>query len=203
MKIVSARFLTSAVAPSQYPAGLLPEVAFSGRSNVGKSSLINALLGRKGLVKTSSTPGRTQTLNFFEVNEAFVFVDLPGYGWAKAPEAVRRRWRPMVESYLSERAQLKGVVVIMDIRREPSEGDIQLLEWLAHKNIPAIRVLTKADKISQPRRLQQFASVRRKLPFAGDEPVLFSAVTGEGKKELWKRLLPLVTPGIREVLSGQ
>ncbi len=192
MKIVSARFLTSAVDPSQYPGTFLPEVAFAGRSNVGKSSLINTLLGRKGLVKTSSSPGRTQTLNFFEVNCAFVFVDLPGYGYARAPEVVRRRWRPMVERYLSEREELRGVVVIMDIRREPTEGDLQLLEWLAHKNITSIRVLTKVDKLSQPRRMKQITLIRRQLPPASAEPVLFSAMTGEGKKGLWSEIHSLL-----------
>lgn len=203
MKIVSARFLTTAVHPSGYPAIGLPEVAFAGRSNVGKSSLINALLGQKGLVKTSSTPGCTQTLNFFTINEAFIFVDLPGYGWARVPQEVRRKWRPMVERYLTDRGQLKGVVVIMDIRREPSEGDIQLLEWLAHKNIPAIRVLTKADKLSQPRRMRQIALIRQHLPPEGDEPVLFSAITGDGKKELWGRIVRLLRGGSSEVFAGQ
>jgi len=192
MKIVSARFLTSAVNPSQCPSTRLPEVAFAGRSNVGKSSLINALLGRKGLVKTSSSPGRTQTLNFFEINGTFVFVDLPGYGYAKVPEAVRRRWRPMVESYLSERTELRGVVVIMDIRRGPAEGDMQLLEWLAHKNIASIPVLTKVDKLPQPRRMQQLKLILPRIQHTSDEPVLFSAVTGEGKKGLWNKIYPLL-----------
>jgi len=200
VRILSAEFIKSAAAPAGYPAGRLPEIAFCGRSNVGKSSLINALLGRKSLVKTSSSPGRTQTLNFFEVNDAFIFVDLPGYGWAKVPAEVRRKWRPMVESYLSDRAELKGVVVILDIRREPSEGDLQLLEWLAHNNIAAIRVLTKSDKLSQPRRMRQMAIIRGQLPPAGDDPLVFSAATGEGKKELWKSLYPWLMPRSPEVL---
>ena len=119
MKIISAVFITSATKPSQYPPARLPEIAFAGRSNVGKSSLINTLVNRKRLVKTSSTPGRTRLINFFEINQQIGFVDLPGYGYARVPESVKKTWGPMIETYLSNRNTLKGVVVILDIRRTP------------------------------------------------------------------------------------
>ena len=138
MKITSAEFVTSATKPSQYPPEGLPEIAFAGRSNVGKSSLINVLVNRKRLVKTSSTPGRTQLVNFFDINDSINFVDLPGYGYAKVPASVRKKWGPMIETYLSGRNTLKGVVVIMDIRRTPREEEQNLIDWLGHYSIASI-----------------------------------------------------------------
>ena len=132
MIIKSAEFVTSATKPSQYPKRALPEIAFAGRSNVGKSSLINTLVNRKHLVKTSSTPGRTQLINFFDINGRMGIVDLPGYGYAKVPVSVRKKWGPMIETYLSERETLRGVVVIMDIRRIPRQEELNLLAWLNH-----------------------------------------------------------------------
>ena len=149
MKILSAEFVTSATRPSQYPPAELPEVAFVGRSNVGKSSLINTLVNRKHLVKTSSTPGRTQLINFFDINDNLTFVDLPGYGYARVPAAVRKKWGPMIETYLSTRKTLKGVVIILDIRRLPREEEQNLIQWLAHFSICGIIVLTKTDKLSK------------------------------------------------------
>ncbi len=136
MLITSAEFVTSAVRPQQYPPADLPEFAFAGRSNVGKSSLINTLVSRKKLVLTSSSPGKTRLINFFRVNDALMFVDLPGYGYARVSEDERRKWRPMIEKYLSGRENLKAVVVILDIRRTPNEEDAQLLHWLARREIP-------------------------------------------------------------------
>ncbi len=130
MKILSAEFVLSAKEPAHYPPAVLPEIAFAGRSNVGKSSLINTLLNRKGLARTSNTPGRTQEINFFRVNDRFAFIDLPGYGYAKVPESIRKQWGPMVETYLRERDTLRLVVLILDVRRDPSEEDLQLIDWL-------------------------------------------------------------------------
>ena len=154
MNIKSAEFVTSATKPSQYPAAGLPEIAFAGRSNVGKSSLINVLVNRKHLVKTSSTPGRTQMINFFDINGNLTFVDLPGYGYARVPEAVQKKWGPMIETYLSGRRTLKAVVVIMDIRRTPREEEQNLIAWLKHYSIAKILVLTKADKLSKTKQKQ-------------------------------------------------
>ncbi len=185
MNVKSAEFVTSALNPSQYPPSGSPEIAFGGRSNVGKSSLMNTLLGRKNLVKTSSTPGRTQTINFFLVNDRFYFVDLPGYGYAKVRMTVRKSWGPMVERYLKASQGLCAVVVILDIRRSPNQGDHDLLAWLAHYKIPALMVLTKADKLKKHKQDKQRNAIARELSTDPFSLILFSAATGLGKRELW------------------
>ena len=191
MKIKSAEFVTSAVKPSQYPPAELPEVAFAGRSNVGKSSLINTLVNRRHLVKTSSTPGRTQLINFFDINEKFSFVDLPGYGYAKVPIAIRKKWGPMIETYLSTRKTLKGVVIIMDIRRMPREEEQNLIHWLEHFSIAKIFVLTKTDKLSKTKMIQQQDSIVRALAVEKKDVILFSAKTRLGKDVVWDAILAL------------
>lgn len=187
MKIISAEFITSAVRPEQFPADRRPQIAFAGRSNVGKSSLINALLNRRGLVKVSSTPGKTQTINFFLINNRFYFVDLPGYGYAKVPRAVLEAWPAMIEGYLKATQELKAVVVLVDSRRQPDQRDIRLKEWLGHYEIPAVYVLTKVDKLSQA---ELNNAVREaELKFGTDHPVIpTSAETGRGLKELWREI---------------
>ncbi len=186
MNVKSAAFVTSAVKPSQYPSPSLPEIAFAGRSNVGKSSLINTLLGRKKLVKTSSTPGRTQMINFFLINESIFFADLPGYGYAKVPVAVKKKWGPMVETYLQIRDGLRAVVVILDIRRLPNQADHDLLMWLAHYNIPRIVVLTKADKLKKGKQVLQRSRIAEELSVEPSSLIPFSASKGTGKQLLWK-----------------
>ena len=175
MIIHSAKFICSAVTPGQYPPVDLPEVAFAGRSNVGKSSLINKILNRKKLVRTSKTPGRTQLLNFFEINELWRFVDFPGYGYAKVPVEIKKRWRPMVESYLTSRVNLRGMVWLLDIRREVSKEDLQLWDWLQVKQVPVIIVVTKADKLSKNKRNKQAASIAKSLGRKAQELIQFSA----------------------------
>ena len=189
MIIRSAKFICSAVTPEQYPPADLPEVAFAGRSNVGKSSLINKILNRKKLVRTSKTPGRTQLLNFFEINELYRFVDLPGYGYAKVPAEVQKRWRPMVETYLTSRLNMRGMVLLLDIRREPSREDLNLWRWLQTMSIKVLTVITKVDKLSRNKRNKQIAAIARSLGRKKEEMLEFSAITGEGKEELWRRLL--------------
>ncbi|MEJ5364139.1 MAG: ribosome biogenesis GTP-binding protein YihA/YsxC [Desulfosoma sp.] len=191
----SAVFVTSAVAPEGYPREDLPEVAFAGRSNVGKSSLINAILGRKKLVRTSATPGRTQTLNFFRINDAFFFVDLPGYGYAKVPQKVRDQWGPMVEKYLTSRSQLVGLVHIMDLRHPPTPDDVQLWNWLHTAGIPAVPVLTKADKVPRGRRQAQLHAAARILGVDPAAILVFSAVTREGVDALWRKILSWISMG--------
>jgi GTP-binding protein len=191
MIIKSAEFITSATKPDQYPPVNYPEMAFAGRSNVGKSSLINTLVNRKRLVKTSSTPGRTQLINFFDINNRFTFVDLPGYGYAKVPTAVRKKWGPMIETYLSGRDSLKGVVVIMDIRRTPREEEHHLIAWLAHYSITPILVLTKADKLSKTKQDKQTAAVARSLEVDSSELILFSAKSRQGRDAVWDAILSL------------
>ncbi|MHB8090821.1 MAG: ribosome biogenesis GTP-binding protein YihA/YsxC [Syntrophales bacterium] len=189
MKIISAEFVLSAKEPYHYPPAGIPEVAFAGRSNVGKSSLINTLLNRKRLARTSTTPGRTQEINFFSVNESFFFVDLPGYGYAKVPEAIRRQWGPMVETYLSDRPTLKLVIMILDVRRDPSGEDMQLMRWLAHYSLDFLLVLTKTDKISRNE-----LAVRRRVieeligPSVKLSLLVFSAKTGAGKELVWREI---------------
>ena len=188
MKIQSASFIATAVRASQYPSPELLEIAFAGRSNVGKSSLINQLLQRKRLVKTSATPGRTQCINFFLVNNAFYFVDLPGYGYAKVPASVQKRWGPMVEQYLQHRTSLKGMVVILDIRRIPNKEDLQLLSWLRHYDMRGIIVLTKADKLTKNKRYQQIKKIAQELALTPEALVVFSAKSGEGRELLWEKI---------------
>lgn len=194
MLIKSAEFVISAVRPQQYPAEELPEFAFAGRSNVGKSSLINTLVSRRKLVQTSSTPGKTRLINFFRVNDALMFVDLPGYGYARVSEAERRKWRPMIEQYLSRRESLKAVVLILDIRRTPSEEDAQLLNWLARREIAAVLVVTKTDKLSKTTQAKQLKVIAGALETDPDELVLFSAKSRQGRDVLWRTLVDLATP---------
>jgi len=186
MKVTSAEFVKSASKPSEYPTGNFPEVGIAGKSNVGKSSLINALVQRKSLAKTSSSPGRTQMINFFRVNEKISLVDLPGYGYAKVPLEVRKTWKPMVESYLQTRQEIRLVVLILDARRGTSPDDLALLDWLDYHGIPCIIVLTKADKLSQIERARQKKTLAEISLLSGKPILFFSAVTGEGKDELWK-----------------
>jgi GTP-binding protein len=190
--IKSAEFITSAVRPEQYPGDDLPEVAFAGRSNVGKSSLINCLVQRKKLVRTSRTPGRTQLLNFFMINGSFRFVDLPGYGYAKVSQSVRETWGPMIETYLERRPNLKGVVSIIDARHPPTPDDLRLWTWLKDKNIFALPVLTKADKLPRGKWNPTCQSAARLLGITPEDMVLFSAETNQGRTELLEKIQRLV-----------
>lgn len=192
MIIKSAEFVKSAVKPSQYPPAILPEVAFAGRSNVGKSSLINTLVNRKHLVKTSRTPGRTQLINFFNINEVFTFVDLPGYGYAKVPLSVKKTWGPMIETYLSARKTLKGVVLIMDIRRIPAQEELNFIEWLDQCGLPGILILTKMDKLSKTKQAKQQHLIAETLDVTKDDLILFSAKSRQGKDSVWKAIKKLV-----------
>ncbi|MBW1726766.1 MAG: YihA family ribosome biogenesis GTP-binding protein [Deltaproteobacteria bacterium] len=192
MIIKSAEFVKSAIKPEQYPAAVLPEIAFTGRSNVGKSSLINTLINRKRLVKTSATPGRTQLINFFLINKTFSFVDLPGFGYAKVPVSVRRKWGPMIETYLSTRKTLKGVVLIMDVRRIPGIQELNFIEWLYYYNIPGILILTKADKLSKTKQLKQHIAIAKALSVDKDDLILFSAKSRLGKDAVWDAIETLI-----------
>ena len=186
MIIKSAEFITSAVKPPQYPPADMPEIAFAGRSNVGKSSLINKLVNRRRLVKTSGTPGRTQLINFFDINRAFRFVDLPGYGYAKVPVGVRRQWGPMIETYLTRRRSLRGLILIVDIRRTPGVGEENLLRWLDHHGIACRIVATKADKLSRNRQVRPLRQIAARLALADGALTLFSAKSGLGLAPVWQ-----------------
>lgn len=191
MHIHQTVFIKSAVKPVDYPEAVLPEVAFAGRSNVGKSSLINVLVERKGLVRTSSTPGRTQLINFFQMTAADLelnLVDLPGYGYAKVPLDVKRQWGPMMERYLSGRETLRAVVLILDIRRIPTDEDLQMLSWLQSYQRRPIIVLTKCDKVSKNERAKQTALIAARLQMDPALLVHFSALSKDGRVAVWQAI---------------
>jgi GTP-binding protein len=187
MKILSAEFVISAATAVQFPTDKKPQIAFAGRSNVGKSSLINSLLLRRNLAKISTTPGKTQLINFFIINDSFYFVDLPGYGYARVPHAVSDAWAPMIEGYLKYAQQLTAVVVLFDNRRTLDERDKRLVGWLKQYDIPAIYALTKSDKLSNQNAAQAFKNIAAEL-LIGDELIPTSAKSGKGVKELWKKI---------------
>ena len=186
MKITSAEFVRSAFDRSHWLADGRPEIAFLGRSNVGKSSLINSLLARKGLARTSNTPGRTQSINFFLINDQFYFADLPGYGYAKVSKSMRADWGKMAEDYLTHQDGLAICVQLVDARHEPSKLDRQLNDWLTHYHKPHIVVATKADKLSR-NELQKSLKVIKKT-FAESDVLPYSSQTGAGRDELWSRI---------------
>jgi len=188
MLIKSAEFIISAVSPTQYPADLLPEVALVGRSNVGKSSMINTLINRRGLARTSSTPGKTQLLNFYLINKEFYFVDLPGYGFAKVSKTVKSQWGKMIETYLQKRENLVGVIQLVDSRHEPSKDDIIMQEWLQHNGLPTLVVATKIDKISRGNWPKHEKMIREKLGLKGQPLILFSAENRQGKEQILEQL---------------
>jgi GTP-binding protein len=190
MRVKSAEFIKSATQPEHYPRDGRPEIAFLGRSNVGKSSLMNSLLGVRGLARTSSTPGRTQLINFFLINESFYFVDLPGYGYARVPSEVKREWGPMIEKYLATRPNLVLSIVITDSRHEPTKLDLQMIEWLQSKEKPFIIIATKADKLSG-NKLR--ASISRGSAVQKNRLIAYSAVTGIGADRVWKEITARVS----------
>ena len=189
MKIISAEFLTGAVSYKQYPDSAYPELAFVGRSNVGKSSLINSLLNRKKLVKTSQTPGKTQEINFFKVNDNLIFADLPGYGFARVPQSVQKSWKKMIEDYLIKRRTLLTVIFIIDLRRNPSPLDLGLQEWLDSFGVEYILVGTKADKLSQSESKKQIRKLNEAyFDNSKGELLIYSSKSSRGRKELWNKI---------------
>jgi len=174
------------------PDSPLPEVAFAGRSNVGKSSLLNSLVRRKSFARVSRTPGRTREINFFRINNGFVLVDLPGYGYARVSKEKKSEWRPMIESYLRRTTQLRGIVLLLDIRREPSEDDRAMLDFLAEVEVPTIVALTKTDKLSKAAARERVGEITRALALETEQIIPFSAHTGEGRLELLEAITTLV-----------
>jgi GTP-binding protein len=166
------------------PDSVLPEVAFAGRSNVGKSSLLNRLVHRKKFARVSNTPGRTREINFFKVNDAFVLVDLPGYGYARVSKDQRAEWRPLIESYLRRSPQLRGIVHLLDVRHDPTTDDKLMLDFLSEIGVPTIVVLTKIDKLTSAERRKQLADLPLRLGLDVEQVIPFSAATGEGRDDL-------------------
>jgi GTP-binding protein len=191
LKITSAKFIAAAQFPESFPKDSRPEIVFAGRSNVGKSSLINSLVGVKGLARTSSTPGRTQSINFFLINNEFYFVDLPGYGYAKTSKENRRAWGKLIEKYLAERQQLVLSILIVDARHEPSPLDLQMKSWLQHSGIPYLVVSTKVDKLSSNERHRSRERAEKILET--DRVIPYSSLTGEGAKHIWNEIRASVT----------
>ncbi len=174
------------------PPSDLPEIAFAGRSNVGKSSLLNALVRRKSFARVSRTPGRTREINFFRVNNEFVLVDLPGYGYARISKEKKAEWRPMIQAYLRRTHQLRGIVLLLDIRREPTEDDRAMLDFLAEVEVPTIVALTKTDKLSKAAAGARAGEISQSLALDPDQVISFSAVTGDGRVELLEAIAQLV-----------
>lgn len=186
MKIVSAEFLKSAMQPDQYPKDRRPEFAFVGRSNVGKSTLMNALLGRKGLAKTSGTPGKTQTVNFFDINNKFYFVDLPGYGYAKVPLRLKEQWNRVMLGYLRERESLKLVTALLDARHTPTAQDIHMIDLLAEAEKPTLIVATKLDKLKKSEQSASLKRIRETLGLDSEALIIpVAALKGEGISKVW------------------
>jgi GTP-binding protein len=189
MKVNNAEIVISAVSQKQYPGDRLPEIALAGRSNVGKSSFINKLINRKNLARTSSKPGKTQTLNFYKINEVFYFVDVPGYGYAKVSKKEREKWGVMMEEYFETRETLKAVLLITDVRHEPTNDDIQMYHFLKHYDLRVIIVATKLDKVPKNKRASHVKRTKKALEMDEEDHLLpFSSETGEGKEEAWRLL---------------
>jgi len=190
---VKARFVISASQTSEFPPPSLPEVAVVGRSNVGKSSLINALVGHDGLARTSRTPGRTRLANWFVIDERFFLVDLPGYGYAEVSQAMRDSWRPLIESYLANRATLAAVLLLVDVRRGAQDEELDFVPWLAERGTPIIVALTKADKLAKNKRMLEIARAKKALELRRD-PYAVSTLSGDGIAELWRAVTTAVRP---------
>ncbi len=188
MKIRSAEFLKSGLKTAQFPQTQLPEVAFAGRSNVGKSSLINTLLNRKSLVRTSRKPGQTRMLNFFLVNNLFVLVDLPGYGFSRAPKEVIHNYQEAMSVYIETRRTLVLVIILLDIRRLPSIEDIHFLRLVESSGLETLIVLTKSDTVGRGAWRKAWAMISRNLGYPRNNPIFFSAKTGQGREELWSEI---------------
>jgi GTP-binding protein len=189
MEVVRAEFITSAVESNQYPADHLPYVALVGKSNVGKSSMINTVTNRSKLAKTSGQPGKTRLVNFYRINNAFYLVDLPGYGFARVSQKEKERWGYMIETFLSSSPNLLGIIQLIDIRHNPTADDMTMLNWIEHYEMPLIILATKADKLGKTRIKPQIDKIRRKLEISLDIPIIpFSSKTGQGKEALLKAL---------------
>ncbi len=197
MIIRKAELLITAVKKDQYPTTLVPEIAFAGKSNVGKSSLINALLNRKSLARTSSQPGKTQTINFYNVNDELNIVDLPGYGYAKVSKEEQLKWGKMIDTYLHEREQLREVILLVDIRHEPGKNDIQMYNWIKDCGFTGYVIATKADKLSKSRQIKNISIIKKTLNIQNNDLIIpFSSVNKKGTEELWNIISSILTQNL-------
>lgn len=199
MNVTKAELIITAGKASQFPTHDLPEIAFAGKSNVGKSSLLNAMLNRKALARTSSQPGKTQTINFYGVQDQLIFVDLPGYGYAKVSKEERERWGKLIEGYLEKRPQLQKIILLIDIRHEVGKNDKMMYDWIKHYHNEVIVVATKADKIKRSQLQKQLSVIRKGLELtANDKLVAFSSETKQGKDELWQLIVKVQEGSVEE-----
>ncbi|WP_195940216.1 ribosome biogenesis GTP-binding protein YihA/YsxC [Romboutsia sp. 1001713B170131_170501_G6] len=190
MKIRSAEITMSAVNRAQYPDEGIPEIALVGRSNVGKSSTVNTLLNRRNFARTSQTPGKTRTINFYLINQEFFFVDLPGYGYAKVAKSEKEKWGTIMERYLSDREELCAIFLLVDIRHEPTSDDVMMYEWIKHFGYKCVVIATKADKIAKGKYQKHFSIIRKKLQLDKDEKILpISSLKKTGVEEIWKEII--------------
>ncbi|TGB04140.1 ribosome biogenesis GTP-binding protein YihA/YsxC [Halobacillus salinus] len=190
MKVNTADIVISAASQKQYPKQPIPEIALAGRSNVGKSSFINKMIQRKNLARTSSKPGKTQTLNFYIINDQFHFVDVPGYGYAKVSKKERAKWGKMMEEYFAEREQLRATALIIDVRHKPTQDDVTMYDYLKHFGLPVMVIATKLDKIKKGQRHKQLKMIREVLEIEEEDDLIpFSSETGEGKDVAWRTML--------------
>lgn len=195
MNVTQAKMVITAGNKSQFPEHDLPEIAFAGKSNVGKSSLINALINRKSLARTSSQPGKTQTINFYDIQETCMFVDLPGYGYAKVSKEQREKWGKLIDSYLQERVQLKQIILLVDIRHEVGANDKMMYDWISHYHQNVIVVATKGDKLNRSQIQKHLNMIKKGLGLSGeDQLIAFSAQTKQGKDELWHIIEESIAP---------
>ncbi|WP_138415473.1 ribosome biogenesis GTP-binding protein YihA/YsxC [Aquibacillus sediminis] len=193
MKVTNAEIVISAVSQKQYPNDLLPEIALAGRSNVGKSSFINKMINRKSLARTSSKPGKTQTLNFYKINDVFYFVDVPGYGYAKVSKKEREKWGKMMEEYFIERENLRAAALIVDIRHQPTADDVTMYDFLKHYELPVMVIATKLDKIPKGKRAKHLKQTAQTLELEAEDIIIpFSSETGEGKEEAWRAMTKFI-----------
>ena len=189
MKLKSIELVISAMSKTQYPHDGLPEVAFVGRSNVGKSSAINTLLNRRSLARVSQNPGKTRTINFYKINEEFYFVDLPGYGYAKTAKTERQHWGTVMQEYFENSQDLRHIFLLLDIRHEPKEDDILMYKYAVHYNIPVTIIATKSDKISRRDFQKTFSMMRKKLDYHGEKILPISSLKKTGKDEIWNHIV--------------
>lgn len=194
MIIKSAELETVCGITSKLPDNTLPEIAFAGKSNVGKSSLINGLLNRKSLARTSSSPGKTQTINFYNINKELYFVDLPGYGYAKVSQEIRNKWGKMIEKYLHTSIKLKTVFLLIDIRHEPGENDVTMYDWIVANGYEPVIIATKLDKIKRSQVAKNIKAIKEKLKVKPGTPIIpFSAVSKQGREEIWSLIQTTIT----------